>query len=380
MRIGINATILENRKPTGVGNVTINLINHMSVFFDSTIVWTIDDTFLKPKNITVVKVLQCTSSYFKKNISVIRAFWDQLIFPGLVKKSNIDVVFFPVQEGMLFPRIPQVVLLIDMAPLLNPEGVPFLRQLSYKTRVPLVLANSSAVITISQSVKQEIIFKYPHIDEDKIKVVHLGYDSIRFNYLPTSDSTLKKYGLKDVKYILYVGSICKNKNIRNIIKSYLNSECTDWNLVIAGNISDLSYYDELMCIVTANNLCEKIIFIDYVSYDDLPVLYRSSSLFIFPSIYEGFGLPILEAMACGVPVITSNRHAMPEVAGGAAFLVDPDCVDEIAEAIKEILTNNDVREALVTKGLKRVQSFSWDKAAHQVLKICKDAMKESNQQ
>ncbi|MBC7946411.1 MAG: glycosyltransferase family 4 protein [Chitinophagaceae bacterium] len=371
---------MENRKPTGVGNVAINLINHMSILSDSIVIWTIDSTFLKPQNNSIVKVLQGKKSFFKNNISVIRAVWDQLVFPGLVKKSNIDVVFFPVQEGMLFSRVPQVVLLIDMAPLLNPGGVPYMRQLSYMTRVPFVLANSSAIITISQSVKQEILLKYPSIDENKIKVVHLGYDCTRFYELPTSDSILMRYGLKDLKYILYVGSICENKNIRNIIKSYMISDCADWNLVIAGNVLDYNYYCELKCFVSANNLGEKIKFIDYVGYDDLPALYRGSSLFIFPSFYEGFGLPILEAMACGVPVVTSSRHAMPEVAGDAAFLVDPDCVDKIAVAIKEVLTNNDVRNALVTKGLKRVLDFSWEKSAHQVLKICEEAMKESNPQ
>jgi glycosyltransferase involved in cell wall biosynthesis len=380
MRLGINATILANRKPTGVGNVTINLINNLSLLSDSIVVWTIDDTFLIPNKVRVIKVLQRVSSLFKSNISIIRALWDQLVFPGLVKKTNIDVVFFPVQEGMLFPKVPQVVLLIDMAPLLNPEGIPYLRKLSYKTRVPLVLANSSAIITISQSVKQEIVQQYPYIDKNKIKVVHLGYDSARFHEYPSCTSTLMKYGLAEGKYVLYVGSICKNKNILRIMQSYLLSTCTDWNLVIAGNVIDFRYFDELIGFVKDSNLGEKIKWIDYVRYDDLPALYRGSSLFIFPSLYEGFGLPILEAMACGVPVITSNRHAMPEVAGDAALLVDPDNVDNIAKAIKEVLTNSDVRDELVAKGLRRVLAFSWDKAAYQVLKICEDTMKEPNNQ
>ena len=373
MRLGVNATVLGNGRPTGVENVAINLINNWARLTDTMVVWTVNDSLLDPGENLVVKVLQGVNALCQGRISMIRAVWDQLMFPRLVKKNHVDVVFFPVQEGMLFSPVPQVVLLIDMAPLFHHGGVPFLRKLSYLTRVPFVLSRAAAIITISDSVKRQMLQKYRKINDKKVHVMHLGFDSSRFNPSAMNSSALVRYGLQDIKYVSYVGSINRNKNIHNIIISYSKSQCSDLYLVIAGKVLDPGYYKELVGLVKNYHLVERVKFIDYVSYDDLPSLYCGSSLFLFPSFYEGFGLPILEAMACGVPVITSDRHSMPEVAGDAAILVDPDDPDQLAEGIREILTNSAARNALVSKGLKHVESFSWERAAHQALKVCEDA-------
>ena len=373
MRLGVNATILGNQRPTGVENVAVNLINNWSRLTDTMVVWTVNDSLLDPGRNLVVKVLQGANSLCKGRISAVRAVWDQLVFPRLVKNNQIDVVFFPVQEGMLFPPAPQVVLLIDMAPLLNHGGVPFLRKLSYLTRVPFVLSRCSAIVTISHSVKKQMLEKYPHLDEKKVHVMHLGYDSSRFNRSAMDPAVLGKYGLREVKYVSYVGSINRNKNIHTIIASYSECRCPEYDLVIAGKVLDPGYYRELVDLVKKHGLVERVKFIDYVGYQDLPALYCGSSLFLFPSLYEGFGLPILEAMACGVPVVTSDRYSMPEVAGEAAILVDPEDPGQLAQAIREVLSNPATRNALVCKGLERVESFSWEKAAHQAFEICADA-------
>jgi glycosyltransferase involved in cell wall biosynthesis len=318
-------------------------------------------------------VLQRINALFNCKISIVRALWDQMMFPYLVRQSGAGVIFFPVQEGMLFPPVPQVVLIHDLAPLRSPKGVPLLRKLSYLTRIPFVLSRSTAIVTTSQSVKAQLLQQYRHIHENKVSVVNLGYDSIRFHTKALNSISLAKYGLKPNKYLLYLGSISRNKNIHNIIIAYSKSQCKDWQLVIAGKALDPDYKVELFQLIKNNCLEPNVAILDYVNSDDLPSLYCGASLFIFPSYYEGFGLPILEAMACGVPVITSNRYSMPEVAGDAAELVDPDNPEQIAEAIRRILTDPALWRDMAERGLQRVTLFSWHKAASQVLSVCEAA-------
>lgn len=181
-------------------------------------------------------------------------------------------------------------------------------------------------------------------------------------------SVLACYGIH-FPYILYVGSDAARKNLARLLEAYaqLCDWSSQWRLVIGGVRSWKS--GPFFTAVQQLNLAERLHFIEFVEEEDLPALYNGADLFVFPSLYEGFGLPVLEAMACGTPVVTSNTASLPEVAGDAAVLVDPYNVDEMAAAICRVLADKALAATLRYKGLARVRKFSWERTAQQTAAV-----------
>jgi glycosyltransferase involved in cell wall biosynthesis len=185
-----------------------------------------------------------------------------------------------------------------------------------------------------------------------------------------------KYNLPD-NFILFVGTIQPRKNVSNLIKAYhllLNSNLLNGHkLVICGRLGWM--YEDMFKNIKKLNLEKHIIFLNFIADKDLPYIYNLSDLFVFPSIYEGFGLPVLESMACGVPVITSNKSSLPEVAGNACVKVDPYKVRDIAIAISEILKDEKVSKKMIDEGLNQAKKFSWEKCASDTLRVYKELIK-----
>jgi len=228
------------------------------------------------------------------------------------------------------------------------------------------------IIAISENTKMDLI-KYYSCPPDKIKVIYLGADEIfKPHKKKEIGPILSKYNINK-KYILNVGSIEPRKNLIGLIKAYASLPISlkdSYELIIIGNSGWLNLdIFEMVNILQLNN---KIRFIRNVPDEDLPYLYNGASLFIYPSFYEGFGLPVLEAMQCGCPVITSNNSSLPEVAGDAALLIDPNNVSDIAKKMELLLNNDDLRNELAIKGLERAKGFSWDKCAKETLKNYED--------
>lgn len=235
------------------------------------------------------------------------------------------------------------------------------------------------IITISESSKKDIM-KFLNVDEAKIEVVYCGVDYNRFNRSYTKDEEAEireKYNLPE-NYILYMGTLEPRKNIESIIeafnlfknKSALTNK--DIKLVIAGKKGWL--FESIFNLVDKLNLKDEIIFTDYVDENDKPLIYNMASLFLFPSLYEGFGIPVLEAMASSAPVITSNVSSLPEVAGDAAMLVAPKDVASIAGYMNEILSNELLQKDLVKKGHEQAKKFTWEASAEKTYKIYKEIM------
>ena len=228
------------------------------------------------------------------------------------------------------------------------------------------------IITISESSKNELI-EILKVPENKIHIVHPGIDFQKFNNrdIVITKKVISKYSLpKD--YILYLGTLEPRKNVENIIRAYANLKKSGEikeNLVLAGKKGWLFY--EIFDLIKSLDLEDEVILTGYIDECEKPVIYQNAKLFIFPSLYEGFGMPILEAMAAGIPVITSNVSAMPEVAGDAAILVNPLDCKEISGAILKILKSNELSNVLVNKGFEQCKKFTWSNSANKLVEIYK---------
>lgn len=241
--------------------------------------------------------------------------------------------------------------------------------------VKQAIEKADKIIVISGHTKKDLI-KYYNCPEEKIVITYLGCDE-RFRVLDGSEkiSAIKKKYKIDKPFIFNVGSIEPRKNISGLMEAYSileNKYKKSFDLVIAGgkgwlNSGIYKKKEEL-------NLAGNVKFIGYVDDDDLPYLYNSAELFVYPSFYEGFGLPILEAMACGCPVITSNSASMPEVSGDAAILIDPEKTDMLETAIESVLKNRGKHKSMKEKGLKQAEKFSWTKCAQETLRVYKDCL------
>ncbi|MEM9510325.1 MAG: glycosyltransferase family 1 protein [Cyanobacteria bacterium P01_E01_bin.35] len=299
-----------------------------------------------------------------------RLLWYQTSLNWQLRQQQTALFFSPATEGMLFPSVPQIITVHDLIPLKYPEVSPKW-QYYYRYVFPLIVRQSRRIICISQHTKQDLIENY-RLDPELINVVYLGFDRQLFS--PQRDpKILRKYNLD--QYLLYVGDMRFYKNLSRSLEAFDRLPIKDCQFVITGKKDDF-FYPEVERQVAQLSARDRIIFLDYVPTEDLPGLYSMAQSLVFPSLYEGFGLPVLEAMACGCPVITADATSIPEVGGDSVLYVNPYDVDSIAKAMSQILTQDDLREKLRQQGLKRSQFFSWDKTAHNVRNIFIDCLKD----
>jgi glycosyltransferase involved in cell wall biosynthesis len=229
--------------------------------------------------------------------------------------------------------------------------------------------NASLIIAISENTKSDIV-KYLHIPEDKIRTIYCGVgdEFRRIEDVQYLKSRLKGIGI-DYPYILYLGTLEPRKNLERLIEAFIQlkkGKRINEKLVVSG-LKGWGY-QSIFDRVASSSIEKEVIFAGFVPNEFLPFLYNGASAFVYPSLYEGFGLPVLEAMACGVPVVTSNVSSLPEVAGDAAVLINPYSVDELADGIWRILSDEDLRNSCITKGIERAKSFTWERCAMETLK------------
>lgn len=372
MRVGIDATIIENKQPTGMAVYALNVIQELAKLCNDLVVWVVEDEILNIPCKFKRPVLQGFKK-LKSNFYLARAVWAQVYLPKLLLKEKADIFFSPIPEGILNPPIPQVVVMHDLVPIFYPKDAPLLRRLSFRYRIPNILKNSAGIIAVSHFTKKEMC-RFYKINKEKIFVIHEGYDKEHFKPQPSHkmQSILDKYNLFKDNYILFIGNFTPRKNILNLIRAYkiLVDKGYDKFLVLAGNKNvNKNYTQKIEQLVEELNLKEKVRFLDYVPYADLPALYSGASVFVYPSYYEGFGLPILEAMACGTPVATSTRSSLSEICGNSVLSAEPKNVKEMALKILQILDDRNLSKALIHRGLERVKFFSWSQTASKILKV-----------
>ena len=337
MKIIIDARVLNSNSYAGVQNYTKYILESIS------------------------DKLQLSVAKPKVKNKYLSHLWSHFVLP--FKKG--DVLFCPANMAPIFiPKSKKLVLTIhDLAFLTYPKSFSKIFQIYYSLLIPYNIKRAGQIITISEASKKEIIDIFPQV-KDKINIVVLGID--------------KKYGivkdLKKKKQILYVGSINERKNLIGAIESFerLPKEL-DYSLVIVGNFFDIfSLSEKTKEVLFRAKKNNKIIFKQGLDDNALIVEYNVSRILIFPSFYEGFGLPPLEAMACGTPVITSNLSSMPEVCGDAALYVDPYNIEDITSKMEILINDKNLQKELVSKGLDKVRNFTWRKSALEHIKIFKE--------
>lgn len=271
-----------------------------------------------------------------------------VIYPYLKGKSVVVV------HDLTFEKVPQYV---------AQRNVDFLKKF-----VPSSAARADQVVAVSEFTKRDLVSTY-RVPAEKVTVVYPGVDEKVF--YPRSekekDEVRKKYGITK-PFVLYLGTLEPRKNVPAVIKAFAGlKNRKDFQLVLAGKTGWLS--EEIFRTVKDLGLGEDVIFTGYVPDEDRPKLLSAAEVFVFPSFFEGFGMPVVEAQACGAPVVTSNTTSLPEAAGAGAGLVAPENIAEIKAAVERILTSEELRAQLKKKGIENARRFRWDNSARRILEI-----------
>ncbi|MCL5256626.1 MAG: glycosyltransferase family 4 protein [Chloroflexi bacterium] len=290
-----------------------------------------------------------------------RVMYEQLVLPTVVKRQGLDILHSPVNVAPLASGVPSVLTLLEAEPFMWPGSLPMHLAIYWRLFRRLSAKKARIILTISESAKRELV-RYMGVPTPKTFVTPLGVDHERFHASQqTSPGIWHTAG--DSGYVLWIGRSYPRKNLPRIIEAFgiVKREGFRQKLVIAGI---KGWEDEhVLKTISTCGLEEEVILLGRVDDGQLPLLYASADLFLFPSLHEAFGLPIVEAMACGAPVLTSRRGAMSEIAGDAAILVDPEDPEDIAKGIESVLGNREHRQALVQKGIDRARQFDWSKTA-----------------
>jgi glycosyltransferase involved in cell wall biosynthesis len=364
MRIGINASIVDLFL-SGLGTYTVELSRELAKLHGDVILYTAQPEVCAIDAARVRQIRWRVQASQGRMGHLRRLLWTQTVLPYGLLVDRASLLLSPLAEGMFLPTVPQVIVVHDILPLRFPTEYPW-QQYYFRYLVPAMLKRARAIVAVSEHTKRDLRLFYG-IDAGAIEVVPNGYDRERYRVGLASQEMKAKYDLQS--YLLYVGNLLPHKNLQRLLRAFaLIAAEVPQLLVIAGH-KDPRYHPMLAAEAQALGMAQKVRFLDYVPAADLPALYTGADVFVLPSLYEGFGLPILEAMACGTPVIASHTSAIPEVTGDAAVLIDPQDVPALAASMHAVLVNPEVREALRQRGLARAAQFSWDRTARAVLHI-----------
>jgi glycosyltransferase involved in cell wall biosynthesis len=389
MRIGIDATGVWGIKDgllNGMMIYTIQIIKNLIKIDNENkyIIYCRDEV---PQQLNALH----SSVSFRILKSKNRKILQQIRIPVAALLDRLDLVFFPYHSAALVCPCTSIVTIHDLFPYIVPEQfakthssefhgsivTSVINKAYWKSMLKAACKRVDRIIAVSQATKRDIVNIF-HIRNEKIDVVYEGVDREYFCVDKSVDKLAlfqEKYGLPE-KYILCVGTHAY-KNIEGIVKAFSIVRKKYQNsitLLIAGNKTYVQ--KEIFQLVTDLNLESGIIFTGFFPAEDLKYLYQCAEVFLFPSFYEGFGLPVLEAFACGTPVVTSNTGSLPEVGGEAALLVDPNDHEEIASAVLKILSDKTFRAKKRQQGFNQVEKFSWENAARMTLKVFNKTLEE----
>lgn len=364
MNIGIDGRAATLYRGTGIGNYTFQLLNNFNQidFFNKYTIFTAKNSQL---NLNLKENFSLSNLSEKSNNN----FWEYIKTPNILE-NNHDIYHIP-QNGIGICEknsCPSIITLHDIIPLKMPETVSDIFLKVFHEQLPTILKTTSSIITVSEFSKKDIC-KYLNYPENKIYVTHLAAEDM---YKPLDKYYCKKFIKNkysiDTDFILYVGGFSPRKNILGLIEAFNIVKRKTKNplkLVIIGH-HGLSYETYKKRSIELN-LESSIIFPGFIETHDMPYFYNASSMLVYPSFYEGFGLPVLEAMACATPVVSSCLTSVPEVCGDASILINPSNIDEISSAILNILNDKKLASSLIYKGIVHSSKFSWKKTAYNTL-------------
>ncbi|MBO1059171.1 MAG: glycosyltransferase family 4 protein [Dolichospermum sp. JUN01] len=348
----INLSVIFS-KPTGISNYAKNLFPYLKSLNPTLLTaenYPDFNCYPVPNNLTPA---DGTKGHLR------RLLWTQFQLPKIYQNLKSQLLFSPIPEAPLYTNCRFIVTAFDMIPLRFPNRLSPLTTY-HKYYTPEVFKQAEHIICISESTANDIIQFY-QIPSHKITPILLAGDNSHFQFL----------NLPTRNYFLYVGRQDPYKNLQRLITAFSAlPNRNDYELWLAGPYDQR--YSPLLEIQTQElGISHLVKFLNYVSYDELPIIINQAIALVFPSLWEGFGLPVLEAMACGTPVITSNISSLPEVAGDAAILINPYNPGEITAAMTTIINDSETRKQLVEKGLKRANQFSWEKTGLATVEVLK---------
>lgn len=299
-----------------------------------------------------------------------KQFWTRLALPFYLftVRSKPDLIFSPTHYIPRFSPVKRIVTIFDLSFLHFPEMFNKRDFWQLKNWTKFSVENSSHIITISNSTKRDISTNYK-IKKDKITVAYPGFNKEIFYPIKGKKNT-------EDPYIIYIGTIQPRKNLIRLMEAVARIDTLQ--LVIVGKIKGEGKegwkYKEILKAPESLGIGDRVEFKGFVPTEDLPELISSAQAFVLPSLYEGFGIPVLEAMACGTPVIVSNVSSLPEVIGNAGLIVDPYSTDQIEQAIRILITDKKLQQKYSKLGLSQAKKFSWEKMARTVLKVFEESI------
>lgn len=316
------------------------------------------------------------SNYKIKTVSA-PFFWTQTRFAWELRKDNPDVLWMPVHSLPIWRKnkMKTIVTIHDLAFKFFPEYFTKKDLCRLNWLADYSIKNSDKIIAISESTKKDIIKLYPEVKEDKIKVIYHGFDQDFFQKNESSEELnnfLASYKLEAKNYLLYVGAIQPRKNLEVLVESFeeIKKEYQNLKLVIVGEKAWL--WEKVLERIEKSPVKNDIILPGQLGFQKTRLFYQGALAFVFPSLYEGFGLPVLEAMASQTPVISAQNSSLPEVGGSAALYFKAESPKELAEQIRKIISDEDLRNDLIERGLEQIKKFSWENCAEETLNYLKN--------
>lgn len=304
----------------------------------------------------------------------VRILWQHSAFPFLLARDRVSLFHATMNVAPWWTPCPVVVTVHDLAYLRYPEVHPLGRRLYLSALTRLTVRRARAIIAVSRFTREEIVHFF-RVPPERIRVIYEGYDPA-FRPLPAAEvAAFRKRRNLPERYLLYVGNLEPRKNLPMLVRAFARMATQhDAVLVLAGPRG--WGYAGLFRLIEALGLQERVYFPGFVPAEELPLWYNAAELFVYPSRYEGFGLPPLEAMACGTPVVVSRASSLPEVVGEAAVQVDPGDVDGLARALLQLLTRADLRAMYRERGLEQAQRFSWPHMARETLLLYRELLEQ----
>lgn len=367
MRIGVNTRLLLKNKLEGIGWFTHQTLERMVhqhpeheffFFFDRPY----DESFIFSSNVTPVVVPP------QARHPLLFSIWFDITLPYVLKKHKIDLFLSPDGFCSLTTKVPTCLVIHDLAFEHYPEHFIFSHRLYWKKFTPKFARKAKRIVTVSEYSKKDINLHY-RVSEDKIDVVYNGaHDEYRPLTFDEKEAVKNKYA-DGCEYFVFAGALHPRKNILNMLKAFVEfkkMQRSNMKFIIVGRFA--WKYDEVLQMKEEMPFKDDVKWVGYMNVNDLSRIIGGAYAMVYASLFEGFGIPILEALQCNVPVIVSNTSAMPEVAGKAGLMVDPDDVSAIAMQMERIYKDENLRARLIAEAPAQVAKFDWDKSAEKLWK------------
>lgn len=373
-KVGINAHLLSGEagyRRAGIHQYIAQVLRHLP--------WEEGEptyvVFTQQKNLFEdMPAITAVSSRLSTTNRLLRIFWEQVVWPWQLRQHNISLLHSMAFVTPLLSTCPAVITVYDLSFLHFPERFPILQRLYLSSQTRRSCRRARRIITISESSRQDV-HRFFGVPLSQIDVVVPGVDPV-YQPLPADQVAAFRHKHHLDRFVLHVGTLQPRKNIPVLIEAMAQLADPELKLVLVGGKGWL--YDDIFRQVQALGLAERVIFTGYVPDDELPLWYNAAELLVFPSVYEGFGLPVVEAMACGTPVIAANCSSIPEAVGEAGLLFAPDDVETLVKQMTAVLTDTDLQNKLRQQGLNHARAFSWARAGRETAAVYHRALQISD--